>query len=54
MGDGASFSKSIRSPARRRAIECVGQRAPGFFNAAIAYVLLAPVGNFELRKTAHA
>jgi hypothetical protein len=25
----------------------------GFFNAAIAYLLLARVGNFELRKTAH-
>lgn len=25
----------------------------GFFNAAIAYVLLVRVGNFELRKTAH-
>jgi hypothetical protein len=25
----------------------------GFFNATIAYLLLARVGNFELRKTAH-
>ncbi|MFZ1110547.1 MAG: hypothetical protein WAN43_19650 [Rhodomicrobium sp.] len=26
----------------------------GFFNAVIAYLLLARVGNFELRKTLHA
>ena len=53
MGVTGHRLKSIRKPAGEGLSSALVNVLWGFFNASIAYLLIARLGNFDLRKTGH-